>query len=389
MPAYASTVTWDTMDEYERYIKQCIDVGFTAFKLHAWGDAKEDAKLSRNLRKWTGPDADLMFDGSAGWDYVTSMWFGRVLEDCGFLWYEEPMREFELGSYRKLCDALDIPVLAAETSDGCHWNMATWIQMGALDMTRVNTNFKGGFTGSMKIAHLSDSHGMRCQVHGMGLANAQLCAAIRVNDYYEQLVINEEQIDGLKNLGKLAIVDGDLNVSSEPGSATTSTGRMSSASRWRAPKRCARRRVELRARSRSSVAASPRRTRSANLSDSRFWAYYLLLPKPRPDLRRRALPDTVGHRPELPRNAAQPARPRNRLRRTEALSGDDRRSGVLAVVAQHHRSGPRARCIGELALGPRQRRCSSTAISPASGWRRCSSCCLGSCRTSSPAICGR
>ena len=46
-PAYASTVTWDTMDEYERYIKQCIDVGFTAFKLHAWGDAKEDAEALR------------------------------------------------------------------------------------------------------------------------------------------------------------------------------------------------------------------------------------------------------------------------------------------------------------------------------------------------------
>ena len=217
VPAYASTVTWPTMAEYERHIKHCMDVGFTAFKLHAWGDAKEDAKLCRNLRRWVGTDADLMFDGSAGWDYVTSLRFGRVLEECGFLWYEEPMREFELNSYRKLCDALDIPVLAAETSDGCHWNMATWIQMGALDMTRVNTNFKGGFTGAMKIAHLSDSHGMRCQVHGMGLGNAQLCAAIRINDYYEQLVMNTEQINGLKSLGKLAIVDGFLNVSCEPG----------------------------------------------------------------------------------------------------------------------------------------------------------------------------
>ena len=179
------------MEEYERHIKHCMDVGFTAFKLHAWGDAKEDAKLCRNLRKWTGPDADLMFDGSAGWDYVTSLWFGRVLEECGFLWYEEPMREFELGSYKKLCDALDIPVLAAETPDGCHWNMATWIQMGALDMTRTSWFFKGGITGAMKVAHLSDSFGMRCQVHGMGLPNAQICAAIRNNDYYEQLVIND------------------------------------------------------------------------------------------------------------------------------------------------------------------------------------------------------
>ena len=97
---------------------------------------------------FTSDDADLMFDGSAGWDYVTAMWFGRVLEECGFLWYEEPMREFELGSYRKLCDALDIPVLAAETPDGCHWNMATWIQLGALDMTRTSWFFKGGITGA-------------------------------------------------------------------------------------------------------------------------------------------------------------------------------------------------------------------------------------------------
>ncbi len=217
VPAYASTVTWDTMAEYERHIRHCMDIGFKAFKLHAWGDAREDAKLARNLRKWTGPDADLMFDGSAGWDYVTSLWFGRVLQDEGYLWYEEPMREFELGSYVKLCDKLDIPILAAETSDGCHWNMATWIQAGALDMTRASSFYKGGITGAMKIAHLSDAHGMRCQVHGMGLANAQLCAAIRHNDYYEQLVMSTEQIDGLKDLGPLAIKDGMLEVSSAPG----------------------------------------------------------------------------------------------------------------------------------------------------------------------------
>ncbi len=217
VPVYASTVTWDTMDEYERHIKHCIDVGFTAFKLHAWGDWKEDARLCRNLRTWTGPDAELMFDGSAGWDYVTSMKFGRVLEAENFLWYEEPMREFELGSYRKLCDALDIPILAAETSDGCHWNMASWIQAGALDMTRTNCNMKGGFTGALKIAHLSESHGMRCQVHGMGRANAQLCAAIPNNDYYEQLVMGTAQIDGLRHNGPLAVTGGMLNVSSEPG----------------------------------------------------------------------------------------------------------------------------------------------------------------------------
>ena len=217
VPAYASTVTWPTLGEYERYIKMSQDAGFHAFKLHAWGDVKRDKELCQKLRQWTGPDADLMFDGSAGWDYVDSLEVGKVLQDLGFLWYEEPMREFYLGAYTKLADKLDIPILAAETSDGAHWNMATWIQDKALDMTRISTAMKGGFTGSMKIAHTAESFGMRAQVHGGGHANAQLCAAVSNNDYYEQLIINEEQIKGLHKQNDLPIVDGMLKVNDEPG----------------------------------------------------------------------------------------------------------------------------------------------------------------------------
>jgi L-alanine-DL-glutamate epimerase-like enolase superfamily enzyme len=58
---------------------------------------------------------------------------------------------------------------------------------------------------------------MRAQVHGMGMANAQLCAAILNNDYYEQLIVNEQQMKGLKDLGPLAIIDGHITVSEEPG----------------------------------------------------------------------------------------------------------------------------------------------------------------------------
>jgi L-alanine-DL-glutamate epimerase-like enolase superfamily enzyme len=86
VPAYASTVTWNTMNEYEQHIKECIDEGFFAYKLHAWGDVTQDGELSHNLRRWVGDSADLMFDGSAGWDYVQALKFGRMLEEAGFLW---------------------------------------------------------------------------------------------------------------------------------------------------------------------------------------------------------------------------------------------------------------------------------------------------------------
>lgn len=215
--AYASTVTWDTMEEYERHIKECADEGFTAFKLHAWGDEREDAKLCRNLRKWTGDGAALMFDGSAGWDLTTSLRFGRVLEELDFYWYEEPMREFNLGAYRQLAADLDVPILAAETSDGAHWNAATWIDDRALDMLRTSSFYKGGITGALKIAHLAEAHAMKAQVHGMGLPNAQICAAIPNNDFYEQLVYSSEHIRSLKSRTELPIVDGAITVPEAPG----------------------------------------------------------------------------------------------------------------------------------------------------------------------------
>ena len=215
--AYASTVTWDTMDEYERHIKECADEGFTAFKLHAWGDEKQDGLLCRNLRKWTGDDAVLMFDGSAGWDLQTSLRFGRVLEEAGFYWYEEPMREFNLKAYRQLAEGLEIPVLAAETSDGVHWNAATWIDDGALDMMRTSSFYKGGITGALKVAHLAEAHAMKAQVHGMGVPNAHLCAAIPNNDYYEQLVYSTDHIKGLRSRAELPIVDGFITVPQTPG----------------------------------------------------------------------------------------------------------------------------------------------------------------------------
>jgi L-alanine-DL-glutamate epimerase-like enolase superfamily enzyme len=160
-----------------------------------------------------------MFDASAGWDLVTSLKFGRVLEDCGFYWYEEPMREFDLTSYRKLTDGLDIPVLAAETSDGAHWNAATWIDMAALDMVRTSSFYKGGLTGALKIAHLAEAHGMKAEVHGMGIANAHLSAAIPNNDFYEQLVLSTEHIKGLRKQSELPIIDGFITVPEMPGLA--------------------------------------------------------------------------------------------------------------------------------------------------------------------------
>lgn len=188
VPAYASTATFASTAEYLDVIDQCLDYGFRAVKLHAWGRARDDAALCQAVRDHVGDDIDLMYDGSAGFSPYESLYVGRACEAAGYRWFEEPMREFSISAYRKLCDSLDIPVLAPETADGCHYIAAEFIHAGAADMVRTGSDFRG-ITGSVRVAHLADAHQMTAEVHGGGLPNIHLAAAFRNSSYYESMVL--------------------------------------------------------------------------------------------------------------------------------------------------------------------------------------------------------
>jgi L-alanine-DL-glutamate epimerase-like enolase superfamily enzyme len=210
IPAYASTTSFDTEQEYLDVCSAALEVGYTSIKLHLRErDARSSARLCTAVRKHVGDDIELTLDASALWDYVDSLWMGRVLEELDFAWYEEPMREFDLESYKKLCDALDIPILAAECSDGAHWNAAEFIKRGACDIMRTSTHYKGGFTGGLKVAHLAESHGMRAEVHGGGLNNLHLGLAIPNNSYYENIVSSVEHVKG-KQSGDVPFENGEV-----------------------------------------------------------------------------------------------------------------------------------------------------------------------------------
>ena len=212
IPAYASTVTFETTEEFLDCADQCLEYGFKAIKLHAWGDHRKDAKLGQVLRKHVGDEIDLMYDGSAGFDYVEALYVGRALEEAGFLWYEEPMREFNIEAHRRLTERLSIPLLVAETSDGCHYNVADFIAREAAGMVRTSTHYKGGITGGLRIAHLAEAFNLRAEVHGMGLPNLHLACAIPNTTYYESL-ITSLPIDVEPGIGR----DGAISPPTAPG----------------------------------------------------------------------------------------------------------------------------------------------------------------------------
>jgi L-alanine-DL-glutamate epimerase-like enolase superfamily enzyme len=147
IPAYASTVTLDSLDEYMDLADECLEKGYKAIKLHAWGRLEEDAELCRALRDRVGGDIELMYDASSMFNlFEDAVWFGRRLEEQGYYWYEEPMDHFNMTALSRLVAQLEIPLAVAE-----------------------------GF-------------GMMCAIHGGSIPHLHAACAIYNTKYFERLV---------------------------------------------------------------------------------------------------------------------------------------------------------------------------------------------------------
>ena len=189
--AYASTVTLDSLEEYMALADVCLDKGYKAIKLHAWGRLEEDAKLCHALRQKVGDDIVLMYDASSMFNlYEDAVWFGRQLEEANFYWYEEPMDHFNMTVLARLAAELDIPLAVAEATHGGPWDALAQIQVGAADiiLTGPMDAYKGGLTGVMKTAHICEGFGMMCAIHGGSIAHLHAACAIYNSKYFERLV---------------------------------------------------------------------------------------------------------------------------------------------------------------------------------------------------------
>ncbi|MFB6783751.1 enolase C-terminal domain-like protein [Streptomyces sp. NPDC056352] len=191
IPAYASTVTFDDVGQYLDVADQCLAAGYSAIKLHAWGDKIADARLALALREHVGPDVPLMYDGSAGFDLPDAVYVGKALTEADYLWYEEPLREYSVTSYKWLAERVGVPLNVAETVPGAHLSAGDYLASGCATYLRTSSSHRGGVTGAMRIAHLADSYRIRAEVHGGGMASRHLCMAIPNTTYYESLITSD------------------------------------------------------------------------------------------------------------------------------------------------------------------------------------------------------
>lgn len=221
LPVYASGLFHDTIEEYVEEAKYYKSKGITCYKAHPSGPYKYDMEIHQKVRDAVGYDMDLMSDPVAEYTLDEAIAVGRHLEELKYLWFEEPFRDFEIYKYKKLCESLDIPIAATETTRGCHWGVAQVINQGAADIVRADVSWKCGITGTLKIAHLAESFGLNCEIHTttmnyMDIVNLHVSCAIRNCKYFEYFVPEDDFMFPMSD--RLPIDDkGFITVPEKPG----------------------------------------------------------------------------------------------------------------------------------------------------------------------------
>jgi L-alanine-DL-glutamate epimerase-like enolase superfamily enzyme len=190
--AYASTADagtpgLSTPKDYADFAEQCMEKGYTAYKIHPWGDPNWDVAICKAVRERVGDEMVLLLDPFSSYDLNEAIYVGRELEKLDFYWLEEPMFEYNMSAYIKLASALDIPILGPETLEGNIYTRAEWILRGASDISRGGIGDVGGITPLMKLVHLCESFGVRMEVHGGGAGHLQVLGAMAIpGEYYER-----------------------------------------------------------------------------------------------------------------------------------------------------------------------------------------------------------
>lgn len=215
VPAYASSATLSSFEAYLDEAAEVKEAGYVGYKIHPHPtlDTAATIRLCHRLREAVGPDFLLMHDAAGHYDYRDALRVGRALEEADFVWFEDPLPIEDIWTYVKLCQKLDIQVMATEYAPGGFHAYAPWITLHATDALRGDVAIKGGLTACLESAHLAHAFHMNYEIHHGGnsinnLANLHLALAIPNCAFFEVLLPAAAQQYGL--LRDLSVGEGGM-----------------------------------------------------------------------------------------------------------------------------------------------------------------------------------
>lgn len=211
MPVY-SMCGWyyerdDDLSQYRRGLEEAFQQGYKAVKIKVGrGSLADDERRIRLALDLAGRERRVMVDANQAFNRNEALRRGRLYQQMGCFWYEEPLPPHDMLGYAELAAELDIRLATGENLY-TKYQFADLIARRGADVVQPDNRRAGGVCEWMEIAAVADAFGLEVASHGGGAGNLNMLLAMPNAIYME-------------TSGPHKLVDGEMPAPQEPGMGT-------------------------------------------------------------------------------------------------------------------------------------------------------------------------
>ena len=203
----------DDLSEYRGAVESAFEEGFGAVKIKVGRDSiDDDVRRVRVALDLAGKNRRVLVDANQALNTNEAIRRGRVYQEMGCFWYEEPLPPWQKDGYAELAAALDIRIATGE-NEYTKYSFLELMQRKAADVLQPDNRRAGGVTEWMEIAALADGFGLEIASHGGGGMATQMLCTMPHAIYLESGSLRNQN----SYVQKLRMVEGEVLAPDLPG----------------------------------------------------------------------------------------------------------------------------------------------------------------------------
>lgn len=218
--------------ELEYLQKLVAETGARAIKFRLGARMRyDDASTRRDLalipltRKTFGDGMAIHADANGSYDVATAVRIGRLMQDHGFAFLEEPVPFDYYDETKEIADALPIPVAGGEQESSLR-RFRWMIEHRGVDVVQPDLFYFGGLIRSIRVARMAAVAGMSCTPHmsdgGLGyLYVAHYASCVPNAGPFQEYKGRDAALPVSSASSTLRCVNGMLTVPADPGLGVT------------------------------------------------------------------------------------------------------------------------------------------------------------------------
>ena len=157
-----------TPEDMAQQALAAVEAGFGVVKLKVGLDPRQDLVNVRAVREAIGDRASIRVDANQAYPTERAIKLLRRMDEAVDLeLVEQPVAAWDLEGMARVCDALDVPILADESLFGLE-DAVRLVRTGAADLFNIKTQKMGGLLRSRQVAAVAEGAGIGCLVGSMG-----------------------------------------------------------------------------------------------------------------------------------------------------------------------------------------------------------------------------